>query len=147
MIKSDTKRKQIKTMFAMLKAYGAKEINISFDGSGDSGSIDSVNIYNGEKNINPDFSVEYTETSSRYSDGKWVETHTSVIKPVKDALEMVCYDMLQETGIDWYNNDGGFGELRVDLDSGEVGLEVNSRYTEYNTDTFNFNEDLEEKEE
>lgn len=147
MIKSEAKRKQIKTMFEMLKAFGASEIRISFDGAGDSGSIESCDVYDGSTHMKPNFFVDYTEISSRYVDGRWEREEKTVSKPVSEALEMVCYDMLEETGIDWYNNDGGFGELYINLDKGDVNLEVNTRYTEYNTDSFTFDQDLEEKEE
>lgn len=50
----------IKTMFDQLRAAGAAEVVISFDGSGDSGSIYATNIYNAEnKEIKLDQTVIY----------------------------------------------------------------------------------------
>jgi len=44
---------------------------------------------------------------------------------------------LERTNIDWYNNDGGCGQMTINLDDKvEIELEVNTRYTEYNTDSF-----------
>lgn len=141
MIKSENKRKQAKLIFEMIKAAGGKRIYIDFDGSGDSGSIDSVSI----QPDNMDFPVIYDMESSTYKDGKWVVTSEPKKQPVCAALEHICYDMLEQTGIDWYNNDGGFGELVIDLDTGSIKLEVSTRFTEYNTDAFEMNTDLELK--
>lgn len=137
----------VKTMLQMIRDGGGKEIRISFDGSGDSGSVDSVEIYAGNDRLNMMFSVDYPETSSSWSkEGGWVKTHEIKRMPVKEALESFCYTMLEQTGIDWYNNEGGFGELYITLDPCEIQLEVNERYTEYRTDTFTLDEELEEKE-
>ena len=60
---------------------------------------------------------------------------------IREVLESYCYDELEKTNIDWYNNDGGFGELRITLsDEASIELEVNQRYTEYNTYSFNLSE-------
>jgi predicted dehydrogenase len=139
MIKSESKRKQIKTILQMIRAAGGTYITIDFDGSGDSGSIHHIDI----APHNMDFAVTYDEDSSTYSNGEWIKKSEAKTQPVMQALEQICYDMLEVTGIDWYNNDGGFGQLEIDLTKGSVKLEVNQRYTEYSTDTFDLNEDLE----
>ena len=141
MIKSDAKREQIKEILKMIRAAGGKRITVEFDGSGDSGSITGVVI----EPKGMDFSVVYNEDKSTWKDGVWHTESTPKTQPVNDALEQICYDMLERTGIDWYNNDGGFGQLEFDLETGETNLEVSQRYTEYNTDTFNLNEELEFK--
>ncbi len=33
-------------------------------------------------------------------------------------------------GVDWYNNDGGYGDLVINVENGTVALDVNVRYTE-----------------
>jgi hypothetical protein len=53
---------------------------------------------------------------------------------------------LEDAGIDWYNNDGGYGELRINLDPIEINLEVSTRYTETFTSSLGFDENLEEVE-
>jgi hypothetical protein len=141
MIKSEVKREQIKEILKMIRAAGGKRITIEFDGSGDSGSITGVAI----EPHSMDFPVVYNEDKSTWKDGTWNTESTPKTQPVKEALEQICYDMLERTGIDWYNNDGGFGQLEFDLETGETNLEVSTRYTEYNTDTFNLDEELEFK--
>jgi hypothetical protein len=48
----------------------------------------------------------------------------------QNALEALTYDYLEETGVDWYNGDGGFGTLEIDVEAGTVRLNVDVRYTE-----------------
>lgn len=131
MIKSQKRLEQAKAILRLCKEKGATEIVVRFDGSGDSGSIDEVYI-----DLKEPLIVEYDEESTRYDGDKWVTTSTTKQVPLRDALEQITYDMLEKTGIDWYNNDGGYGELNVDLVQGTIQLEVNSRYTEVTTDTF-----------
>lgn len=136
----------IKTIFEQLRAAGASTITISFDGSGDSGSIESVNIYDAEgKQMQIDLAVTYPKEKSSWLDDKWVtETEEKEI-PIADALEAYCYDELEKTEIDWYNNDGGFGQMTINLDDKvEIELEVNTRYTEYHSETFDLTDELEE---
>ena len=50
------------------------------------------------------------------------------------AIEELTDDYLAETNVDWYNNDGGFGDLTIDVDEGTVALEVSIRFTESSTE-------------
>ena len=128
----------IKTAIQKLRDLGVNEILIEFDGSGDSGSIYSIDFYDlNNKLMKADIEVEYPHTKSYYKDGDWVSEETIKNLSVAEALESFCYDELERTGIDWYNNDGGFGQMRISIaDKVEINLEVNQRYTEYNTDNF-----------
>ena len=135
----------IKTMFDQLRKAGATEVVIYFDGSGDSGSIESVSIYNADnKQIQVDQTVIYPKEKSTWIDDRWVNEIEHKEIPILEAVEAYCYDELEKTNIDWCNNDGGFGEMRISLsDTVSVKLEVNQRYTEYHTTTFSLNEDEE----
>ena len=136
----------IKTIFEQLRAAGASSITISFDGSGDSGSIESVDIYNADnQRMQIDLTVIYPEEKSSWVDDKWITETEEKEMPIADALEAYCYDELEKTEIDWYNNDGGFGQMTINLDDKvEIELEVNTRYTEYHSETFDLTDELEE---
>jgi len=136
----------IKTIFEQLRAAGASSITISFDGSGDSGSIESVDIYNADnQRMQIDLTVIYPKEKSFWVDDKWVTETEEKEMPIADALEAYCYDELEKTEIDWYNNDGGFGQMTINLDDKvEIELEVNTRYTEYHSETFDLTDELEE---
>lgn len=76
-----------------LLAANVLKATISFSGSGDSGSIDSVDF--------------------EYVPGK--ELPKEAEKVLTDDLESWTYKWLEGTGYDWYNNDGGQGEVVFDL--------------------------------
>jgi hypothetical protein len=135
----------IQTTFAKLKELGATEVVIFFDGSGDSGSIDSVEIRQSDGKVVPnldDLFVDYPVEKSQYINGEWFNDAEIKQIPIFDALEKYTYDELERTNVDWYNNDGGFGELRIELsDDVSIELEVNQRYTEYTTYSFSLSEE------
>jgi hypothetical protein len=137
--------KYIKNMLETLRAAGATSVVISFDGSGDSGSIESVQIYEGAQLCNLNYLVTYPTEKSTWINDQWVTETEEKEMSITDALEAYCYDELEKTGVDWYNNDGGFGDMQIDLgDTVSVELEVSQRYTEYHTTSFNLTEELEE---
>jgi hypothetical protein len=135
----------IKTALAKLKEIGAIEVVIFFDGSGDSGSIESVSIRQSDGKVVPNLDylfVDYPIETSRYVEGEWLTDIEIKQMPIADALEKYTYDELERTNVDWYNNDGGFGELRIELsDDVSIELEVNQRYTEYTTYSFSLSEE------
>ena len=150
-------KKHIKTVFDILRKAGAAKVNIYFDGSGDSGMIEEITVYNADnQKIKVDQTVIYPKEKSTWIVNQFIyETEQKEI-PILEALETYCYEELEKTNIDWYNNDGGCGEMRINLNDPEVmlgdntvsiELEVKTRYTEYKTTTFNFrlNEDEEIK--
>ena len=132
----------IQTALNKLKELGVHEIVIEFDGSGDSGSIEYISIRRSDgTEIDVKFTTDYPVRSSRYENGDWINEVQVKQMSIKEVLESYCYDELEKTNIDWYNNDGGFGELRITLsDEASIELEVNQRYTEYNTYSFNLSE-------
>ena len=66
--------------------------------------------------------------------GNGLKTVTPQQSTLNEAIDELTYDYLEETGVDWYNNDGGYGELVIDVNAGTVALEVNVRYTESTTE-------------
>jgi hypothetical protein len=45
------------------------------------------------------------------------------------ALEAVTHDYLGEAGVDWYNDDGGYGTLTINVEEGAVALEISVRHS------------------
>jgi hypothetical protein len=134
----------IKKAFVDLKLAGANNIVIYFDGCGDSGSIEYVDIKksDGELIKTDELTVEFPKEHSFYKDGNWITEVQIEQMPVSEALKVYCYDELEKTNIDWYNNDGGCGQMIINIDDKvEIELEVNQRYTEYNTYSFSLNEE------
>ena len=74
-----------------MQAAGVNKVHISFSGGGDSGQVDEINITMADG---------FTEPEG-----------------LDDRLRDFAYKFLEGTGIDWYNNDGGQGEIEFDLTS------------------------------
>ena len=131
---SDNLKPYANALMSSLKEAGATSVVIEFDGSGDEGHITDVTIEGG----NPNPTAEWLTSSSSYSaeEKEWTTTYEVKTFEIKKTLEMWCYDALEKTNIDWYNNEGGFGEMRIDLTQNEVQLEVNTRFIEYSTYIF-----------
>lgn len=129
----------IKKAFVDLKSAGATNIVIYFDGCWDSGSIEYVDIKKSDGTLikADELTVEFPKEHSFYKDSNWITEVQIKQMPVCEALKAYCYEELERTNIDWYNNDGGCGQMTINLDDKvEIELEVNTRYTEYNTDSF-----------
>jgi hypothetical protein len=134
----------MKKVFVDLKSAGATNIVIYFDGCGDSGSIEYVDIKKSDGTLikADELTVEFPKEHSFYKDSNWITEVQIKQMPVCEALEAYCYEELERTNIDWYNNDGGCGQMTINLDDKvEIELEVNQRYTEYNAYSFSLNEE------
>ena len=80
------------TLFAALKDAGVTNVEIRYDGGGDSGQVEDVE-YDGE-NITTDLNDKF--------DG--------------DLQDLATHILEQHYDYDWYNNDGGYGNIRIDLE-------------------------------
>lgn len=120
----------LRRLLPVLRAHHVETVNVHFDGYGDSGSIDNIEYY-AKGSFDPKAVKLVYETESQcHKDGKWIWLREPVEGSVNDAIEYLTYDYLEETGADWYNNDGGFGELIIDVIAGTVYLDVSVRYTD-----------------
>lgn len=105
-----------------LKDRGITKIIVTYEGSGDSGSIDNVLYY--DKEDDEHYCAQLGITESQHND-----------------IENLAYPMLD--GIeDWYNNEGGYGGITIDLDEFTYDIENNIRITE--VETYNHNGTLKE---
>jgi hypothetical protein len=59
-----------------------------------------------------------------------VTTQEEVETTVNDAIDVLVNDYLDDTGVNWYDNDGGYGELTINVDEGLVTMDVNVRWTD-----------------
>lgn len=125
----------LRRVLPVLRQHGIEAVTVSFNGEGDSGSIEEVSY---EPCENPDAlkatPIEHISTSSYFEGGEWRRTARPEQSTLHEAIDALTNDYLEETGIDWYNNDGGYGELVIDVQAGTVCLEVNVRFTEERTE-------------
>lgn len=125
-----------------LKMLGIAKVQLAFSGSGDSGEIEYVDLLsaNQEQIEMPNDMVAWTKQV--YGEQK---AETKQVK-LRDALEDIGYRVLDETGMDWYNNDGGQGNVFLNVGSDEVfgvnvDMEINITQTEDHEFVYDPNED------
>ena len=110
------------SLFAALAATGITSVCVAFNGYGDSGQIEDVTAKAGETEANlPTADVEIasaqfgTETISRSS------------KPLADAIESFCYDLLESHHGGWENNEGAYGDFTFDIAADSIVFDFNYR--------------------
>lgn len=110
-------------LFEILAKAGITDVTVSFDGSGDSGQIESVEPFAGDNATElPAGDVELVRPGDSGSSPQRT-THT-----VPEAIETLAYDMLEEEHDGWENNDGAFGEFTFDVAERSITLEYHERY-------------------
>lgn len=95
----------VSSLADLLAIAGAEIVEIYFDGSGDSGSIEDLAARDEKEEI------------------------ISIPATIKEKLEDWAYGVLEGTGVDWYNNDGGFGTIILDVKERKYSFEVSQRET------------------
>ena len=142
MFKDKPTEKQFMELMLNLSTRGIKAINVYYEGSGDSGAIDSVTATIDESKAQS--WIEDPENAYHYSnDGD--------IVPLTELEHQIIQDMSYEYILnnigDWYNNDGGFGNITIEVPSGKYNCSNNMRITQVETESVegNFLENLAKK--
>lgn len=97
-------------LYAMLTALGITKVVVTFEGYGDSGSIDDIQTTPTVDLEAHSVLIAVSDGGKSFVNGEWVSPPLEE-KEVKldTAITTIVYDWLESTGVDWYNNDGGFG--------------------------------------
>ena len=101
-----------------LKDKGVTKIQINFSGSGDSGDIDDLEFYtltDGREHY-----INHSDLSDYISNDEYDLLNNESYSCIEDYIE----------GMDWYNNDGGFGSIIISLESMTAEVEYAQRTTE-----------------
>ena len=119
----------------ILEREGVKEVTLSFDGSGDDGSIDDCDLPGNVAKIK----VEGCKVSDGtiYSAGE-SETRWKTNCTVNDLLQSICYEALESLYGGWENNDGAYGSFILDVKKRKITFEFNERYVESKLYTHEF---------
>jgi hypothetical protein len=118
-------------IFAALAEAGIHRVTVDYDGSGDSGQIESIEAWDVRNERMPFPPGVRIQLASENPDYPLRE------QSLEAAVEHVCWDYL-EIYCGWENNDGAFGAFVFDVPGGTVTLEHNERYTEVNTTSHEF---------
>jgi hypothetical protein len=116
-----------------LAAAGVTLVVVTFDGYGDSGQIEGIEVKAG------DGIVAMPEGEIEIASAVWdqIEPDRSTVS-IADAIERLTYDLLNDTHCGWENNDGAYGDFTFDVAERTITLDYNERYTasEYSQHVF-----------
>lgn len=102
-----------------LKDYGVKYVWCYYSGGGDSGAIDEYSFFGEDADIefNIDDRCFKIDDQSQYLK---LDNESELWNLVSDKF----YSVLNNVE-DWYNNDGGYGEVLLSVDTGEYIIDNN----------------------
>ena len=102
----ESTRKELREQLLILKGLGVKKVDVAYSGSGDEGYVNDVIL-------------------------------TPEIKDYpKSRLFDLLYDYLDPAHVgDWVNNEGGFGELTINLETGKIRGSVSFYETTVSSET------------
>jgi hypothetical protein len=146
---ADFTKQHVQNLFAQLKLLNVNSFEIEFDGSGDSGQIEGVTFCDSSHEVMdiPEDTISWVYTAYGQEPK---DTKVTIHKAVED----LGYQMLEESGHDWYNNEGGYGRIRVHMEGSNgkpyVNMNMNIRiinedHYEYGNDNFTMFAEGEEK--
>jgi len=118
-------------LFAELAEAGIHRVTVEYDGSGDSGQIDTIEAWNAGNDRMP-LPLKPTIQFVAENPGS-----PSVEYSLEAAIETVAWDYL-DIHCGWENNDGAFGTFEFLVPDRTITLEHNERYTDTHTFTHEF---------
>ena len=124
-----------KALFDAIKPTDITHISVEFDGSGDSGQIESILASTQDEKENrplPAIAVPYAIAG--HSDGEPQQENIALAT----AIENLCYYLLEQHQGGWEDNAGGFGCFTFDVAAGAIHLEINQRFEDYTTTETSF---------
>ena len=113
-------------LFDALAAAAIQTVVIEFDGCGDSGQLENITGLDAE-NAEIPLPEENIEIREVQFEGPSILV---VKRPVRDVLETLAYDFLEQTHDGWENGDGGHGEFTFDVATRSITLDYNERFTD-----------------
>ncbi|MCR8493017.1 DUF6878 family protein [Brucella anthropi] len=116
-----------------LALAGVTHVVVTFDGYGDSGQIEDVQVRAGDDDLTmPSAVIELCEAVWGEPEPK----RSSV--SIATAVESLAYDVLERCHGGWENNDGAYGDITFDVAARTITLDYNERYTASENYTHNF---------
>lgn len=112
-------------VFAALASAGIATVTVTFDGCGDSGQIESIDVVDTSGTDMP--LPEGTVSIVAMIWGRPEPEARSMSVP--EGIEHLVYEALEETHAGWEINDGAHGEFVFDVPALEIRLDYNERIT------------------
>jgi hypothetical protein len=122
-----------RVIFTALKEANITSIKADFDGEGDSGGLTNIIAYR------DDAVLDFPAVQVTIHDVRWgAKKSTEVTLQLREAVEQLCYDCLEDKHAGWENNDGAFGEFDFNVEKQTIELVFNARFTDTHTTTYGF---------
>ena len=116
----------LRALLPILREHGVEKVTTSFSGYGDSGQVDDVEFTPaGAYTRVANATVASRRVEFSHRNNRWERNENVHIVRVVDAVTALTDDYLEETGVNYYDNEGGFGFLEIDVAAGDVELEIN----------------------
>jgi hypothetical protein len=111
-------------LFDSLAAAEIETVTVIFDGYGDSGQIERIDVEAGEgTGLLPSDRIEIARATWESPE---IERLTQI---VQEAIETLVYDFLRQTHGGWEIDDGAYGAFVFDVAERTINLDYNERYT------------------
>ena len=92
--------------WAQLKELGVTDVTFEFEGGGDEGQIEAVLT-------EPEVNTSRPFLGNEGAKDLFTQNGYQEYADLRDVLESWAYKLLDETGEDWVNNEGGYGSITV----------------------------------
>jgi hypothetical protein len=113
---------QLMEVLIQLADQGVTGIKVHYDGSGDSGAIENI-VYTDIENAN----FSDIDLVSAWNENMNLATiNSSAYSDIENFAHEVILDQIE----DWWNNEGGYGDLLIKVPSGEYVVNNNVRILE-----------------
>lgn len=120
----------LQRVLPILIAASVESVEVTFSGSGDSGAIDTAYFQPKQPEQFTDTQVQQLRKNSFFENGEWTKAVVPETMSLHEALINITDDYLEEAGVNWYDNDGGYGTLVIDVAARSVSLDINVNYSE-----------------
>jgi hypothetical protein len=135
-LKTDSHTADLKDiLFDLLQKENVKTFTVSFDGSGDSGQIEDIALEN--KILDKPVEGIKIPAGMQYSAEDKVQLWDDA-KTIRDIVDSVCYEVLENACGGWEINDGSYGEFTFDVNKRTAKLDFNERVMEVNSTNYEF---------
>lgn len=105
-------------VFDALAALGVRNLTIAFDGCGDAGQIGDIEI-DGAGALTGEIA---------YAQAQWTAPDTTATVALAEAVEYLCYALLEQEYDGWETDSGAFGVFTFDTARRAIELEFNCRF-------------------
>jgi hypothetical protein len=121
-------------LFAILETSPIASVTVTFDGQGDSGQIEEIAAFSAA-NKRVKLPRQRLTIQTAKPDGSGPDETTLT---VEEAIERLCYELLEEHQDGWEINEGAYGEFVFDAVTREITLTFNYRISDVETSTHTF---------